>query len=114
MIAFIPPTVDGALWLAALGTLLTLGLLHVALLPGVFFHGDLSRPQAYAIGAGVVLAYFTALYLLARDPVLTNLQPILDIWFLFIAGAIPTIGFRYARDHAHMKDEATNGNHKSD
>ena len=57
------------------------------------------------VGMGVVLSYFTALYLLARDPVLTPLQPILDVWFLALAGAIPTVGFRFLRDHMHLRDD---------
>ena len=112
MIVLIPPTVDGALWLAALGTLLTLGLGHVVMLPGLFFHRELSRPESYAIGMGIVFCYFTALYLLARNPVLTPLQPILDIWFLGIAGAIPTVGLRWLRDHKHLQDGVPNGNDK--
>ena len=110
MIVLIPPAVDGPLCLAALGTLLTLGLGHVIMLPGIFFHTTLSRPQAYIFGASIVLVFFTALYLLARDPVLTPLQPILDIWFLFAAGAIPTLGFRLMRDHLHLRDGADNAN----
>ena len=106
MIVFISPTVDGALWLAALGTLLTLGLLHVAMLPGLFVKSDPPRPVAYIVGLGVVLGFFTALYLLARDPVGTPLQPILDVWFIAAAGAIPTLGFRLMRDHLHLRDGA--------
>ena len=110
MIAFIPPTVDGALWLAAICTALTLGVGHLAMIPGLFVKSEPPRPVAYVMGLGIVLGYFTALYLLARDPVLTPLQPILDAWFLAIAGAIPTIGFRILRDHLHLRDEVKNGN----
>ena len=110
MITILPPTVDAALWIAAIGTALTLGVGHLALLPGLFVKSEPPRPVAYIMGLGVVLGYFTALYLIARDPVKTPLQPILDVWFLAIAGAIPTLGFRAVRSHLHLRDEVTNGN----
>lgn len=109
MITILPPTVDGALWVAAFGTALTLGVGHLAMLPGLFVKSEPPRPVAYIMGLGVVLGFFTLLYLLARDPVKTPLQPILDVWFLAVFGAIPTIGFRILRRYVHMSDEVTNG-----
>ena len=107
MIAFIPPTVDGALWLAGLTVALVLAVAHLVFLPGVFAHHELPRTVTYAIGLGTVLFGFTALYLFARGTV-QPLQPILDLWFLAIAAALPTLGFRLMRDHLHLRDEVKN------
>ena len=110
MIAFIPPTVDGALWLAGLTVALTLAVAHLVFLPGVFVTKELPDSVAEFVGVGVIAAGFTALYLLARSPAVPPLQPILDLWFIAMFAALPTLGFRLVKWVLHMQDGVKNAN----
>ena len=110
MIAFIPPTVDGALWLAALTVALVLAVLHLIFLPGVFVTKELPDSVAYFVGVGTIAAGFTALYLFARGPVIVPLQPVLDLWFIAAFAALPTLGFRLVKWILHLQDGVNNAN----
>ncbi len=93
MITIAIPQLD-PVWLAALGVMLTLSVLHLAFLPGYFRRHELPRPVTYVLGVLTIGLFFTLLYLFGRGPTVDNLRPIADFWILAAAGAVPSIGFR--------------------
>lgn len=93
MITLTIPTID-PVWLAALGVMLTLAVLHLLFLPGYFRRHDLPRPVTYVLGVSTIGLFFTLLYLFGRTSPVDHLRPIADFWILAAAGAVPSIGFR--------------------
>lgn len=88
------------LWPTAIFVALLLGFLHMLFLPGILLRQRLPRPVAYMAGVGVIFIGFTALYLISRQ----QLQPIVDLAVLIVAGAIPTLGLRLLAEFMARRD----------
>jgi hypothetical protein len=93
MIRIAIPKLD-PVWLAAIGVVLTLSVMHLVFLPGYFRRQELPRPVTYTLGVFTIGAFFSLLYLFGRPATIDHLRPVADFWILAAAGAIPSIGFR--------------------
>lgn len=84
---------------------LLLATLHLLFLPGLILRQELPRTVAYTIGLGSFLLTFSALYLWGRSDPTANLIVIRDAWIIAAAAALPTVGLRFVRDHAKLRDQ---------